>query len=141
MRDDNNDAAPLPKRLDALCQCRLALCIKVRIRFIEHDKERRTVHGSGECHALPLTCGENSLRGADFGFIALGQPEDQLVNAGKFCGCDDLSTTGIGIKASNVFGDGAIEQGNVLRQISKMGAQCVHIPMLDVRVVQTNSTA
>ncbi|MNF86474.1 hypothetical protein D3C84_689120 [compost metagenome] len=87
-----------------------------------------------------MSTGQAKPAGAQRRVVTFGEPQDHLVDTGVTPGGDDL----VGVllaEAGNVVGHTAVEQLDVLRQVSKVRAQGVVGPLTDLGVVQAHRPA
>ena len=78
---------------------------------------------AGDAEALHLTAGEATACGGDAGVVAIGEFEDHVMGCGLFRGIYHGGRVHFGIKAGNVFGDGAIEELDALGQVANKAPQ------------------
>ncbi|MNO82588.1 hypothetical protein D3C76_738680 [compost metagenome] len=88
-----------------------------------------------QADALLLAAGQPQSTGPEQGVITLGEVQDHLVDTGQLRRFDDLG--GIHLtEARDVFGDGAIEQFDVLGQVTQVRAEGFTRPLADLGAVQ-----
>src|SRR5262249_5035002 len=70
--------------------------------------------------------------------VTLWQRYNQIVGAGYHRRAQDVILAGFFFEATDIVGYGAVEQGNVLRQIADISAKYVAIPLIEPGPIQTN---
>ena len=88
MGDDDDDAAAVAHAHDGLAERFVALGVEIGVRLVQHDQERIAVERARERDALRLPGRERGAAFADLGLVALGQADDQIMDAGRR-GCRD----------------------------------------------------
>ncbi|ESX08269.1 hypothetical protein X767_33345 [Mesorhizobium sp. LSJC264A00] len=122
MGDDNRNALALAHGGDRINDCSFAFRVEMGIGFIQHDKERVSIKGPGKTDKLTLPGGKCRSGLTNRSFVSVLKSEDQFVRARCFRRGDNSLRVRIMFKTSNVFGNGAVEQFNTLRQIADMAA-------------------
>ena len=82
MRDDDHDPAARPHAENGAGERLLAFGIEIGVGLVEHDQERLAVERARERDPLPLSGGQRRAALAEFGLVAGGQADDQVVHAG-----------------------------------------------------------
>ena len=137
MGDQNHRAALLFHLHHGLHQGGLAQIIQVGVRFIQHQQGWRAVERTGQTDALALAAREHAAGLADGGVIALGEMKNHVVHAAGLGGSNH--TLGIDVaEAADVFGNGAVEEFDILGQIANGGAHLGLVPGEDVHAIQSH---
>src|SRR6516165_849086 len=136
MRDDDDNGLPFPNVFDCPRQRRFALGVQVCIGLIEHDQKRTTIKGSGETYALALACRQQGSALADLRGIAVGQRDNEVMRAGHCGSLEYRLLADTVLEATNVVGNAAIKEGDLLRQISDMPPEPIAVPLVEARSIQ-----
>ncbi|ESZ66060.1 hypothetical protein X727_28010 [Mesorhizobium sp. L103C119B0] len=122
MADNNRNALALAHGGDRLSDCSFAFRVEMDIGFIQHNKERVSIKGTGKTDKLALPGGKCRSDLTNRSFVSVLKSEDQFVRARCFRRGDNSLRVRIIFKTSDVFGNGAIEQFNTLWQIADVTA-------------------
>ena len=76
----------------------LALRVEIRVRLIKHHKKRVTIERARKSNALPLPGRKRTAIFADIGLVSVRQPQDQIMDPRKICGCQDFGGVGARLK-------------------------------------------
>lgn len=120
MADENDRCPPRFQGDQRLRKRRLALRIEIGIGLVQDNERGPAIERTRQRDPLALPTRKLRPAVADFGVVALGQPQDHLVATRGLGGLDDVARIGLAGKAGDVLGHGAGEQRNLLRQIAKL---------------------
>ena len=123
MRDDHRDCAACTQPENCAGQSLVTFGIKIRIRLVEHDQEWIAVERASKRNALRLPGRKRAAVIADHCVIALGQVDDELMNASRLGGGDDGVGIGRILEATDILRHRSVEQFDVLRHITDMAAE------------------
>ncbi len=137
MRHHEHGAPLRAHRLQRGDERGVAGLVEVGVRFVQHDERRIAVERSRQRDALPLASGKGEARFPQRGVIALRQTQDEVMHIGALRRFDDARGIRL-LEARDVFGDRALEELDVLRQIADPGADLIASPDMDLRPVQAN---
>ena len=110
--------------------------IEIGIGLIEHDQKRIAEDRARQTNPLPLPRGQRHAALADSRRITLGQPQNNVMYARDLRSLQDGVGGGPVIETADVFGNGAIEQGHILRQIADIPAQIFVSPLIERGAVE-----
>ena len=138
MRDDDDNGLSCPNVFECTRQRRFALGVQVCVGLIEHDEKRTTIKGPGETYALALARRQQRSALADLRGIAVGQRNNEVVCA-RHCGSFEyrfLANTVL--EATDVVGDAALKQRDLLRQVSDVPPEPIAVPLVEARPIQSD---
>src|SRR5215813_5011434 len=130
MRYDNDNALVLAQGEDRASERILTLGIEVGVRLVEHDQKGIAVYGPHKADALALACRQRDAALADPRRISLGQAKDHVMDARDSRRLQDCIGTGVFVEPADVFGNGAVQQGNILGQIADMSSEIFVSPLI-----------
>ena len=111
---DHDRRPPGQGRGQRLLDEQLGLRVEVGGGLVEDHHGRILEQDPGDGQPLLLPAGQPVAPLADDGVVALGQRGDQVVDAGRPAGRDDLGVGGVGPGVAQVGGDGVVEEVGVL---------------------------
>ena len=126
--------------LDSRGQTGLSFRIQVGIRLIENDKKRIAIERAGECNSLPLAGREGRACLSNAGLIAIRETHDEIMDPRSPCGTKNFLGRCIRLKASDVLGNGAVEQLHVLGKVSYMPAQLLLLPLVQRGTIKSDGS-
>ena len=141
VRDHDDDAAALAHALNGGRQRDVAVGVEIGIGLVEHHQERIAVERPRQPDQLPLSGRECRAAVADPRLEAVRQAQDHLVDAGRLGRREDGLRIGVLVEAADVFGNRAVEQFDVLRQIADVAAERLDVPLLERRLVEADRAA
>ncbi len=117
----------------------LALRVDGRERLVEDEDRRVTEERAGDGDALALAAGEPHAPLADDGRVAVGEPLDERVGAGRARGGLQLGRRGVRLAHPEVVLDGAVEEVGVLTHhgdpaAERVEAELAHVAPADPHV-------
>jgi hypothetical protein len=110
MGDHHRDAAAGAHAEDGAGQRLVAFRVEVRIRLVEHDKERIAIERARQADALRLAGRQCAAVIADIRLISGGKIDDKFVNSGRLRGGDDGLRVRRLLEACDVLRHRAAEQ-------------------------------
>ena len=131
MRYDDHDAFVVAQDLNGAGQGIFSVGIQIGIGFIEHDEKRIAEDRPRQPNSLPLPRGQRHAALADSRRVALRQTQNDVMHAGDLRRLQDGVGGCLLIEAANVFGNGAVEQGHILRQIADIPAEIFVSPLIE----------
>ncbi len=141
MRYDDDDAFVVAQDLNGAGQGILAVGIQIGVGLIEHDQKRIAEHRPRQPDSLPLPRGQGHAALADPRRIALRKPQDYVMHACDLCRLQDGIGGRLIVEAADVFGNGAVEQSDILRQIADVAAQILVSPLIERGAVEPHDAA
>ena len=99
--------------------------------FVEDKDGRVADKGAGDGDALALATGEALAAFAEGRVVAVGQCADEVVRVGFAGGLDDFVAGGADFSVADIFGDGAIEEEDVLADERELRAEVGEAERLD----------
>ena len=114
MRDHDGDGAAGAQPENGAGQRFIAFGIEIRVGLVQYDQERIAVERASERDALRLSGRERAAVIANHGVIAVGQVDDEIMDARRLGRCND----GIGVRrileTADVLRHRTVEQFDVL---------------------------
>ena len=120
---DADDGAVFGEVVDGFLDFGLGLGIERGGGFVEDEDGGVADEGAGDGDALALAAGEALAAFAEGGVVALREGLDEVVGVGFAGGGDDFLARGADFAEGDVFGDGGVEEEDVLADEGEVGAE------------------
>ena len=133
MRDDDNDRAPGAQAENGARQRFVAFRVEIGVRFVKHDQERIAIKRARKRDPLRLAGRQRAAALADFCLVAVGQVDDQVVNARRLRRRQHRLGVRRILEARDVLRHVAGKQFHVLRQIADVPAERLRRPLIERR--------
>jgi hypothetical protein len=119
----------------------LGLRVHTCCRVIEDQDLRVEEEGSGDGDTLLLAAGKGHAAFADPFLVAVGQADDEVVDAGRLRGCLDLFLRGVWPAVADVVANRADEKEHVLLDDADVRSERVERGIADVDSVDRDFAA
>src|SRR5208282_1448515 len=100
--------------------------------------KRIAINGPRQPDSLPLPRRQRHPALPDLGRITLGQAQNDVMHAGDLRGPEHRLRRGALVEARDVLGNGAVEQGDILRQIADVAAELLAPPLIDRSAIESD---
>jgi hypothetical protein len=120
---DADDGAVFGEVVDGFLDFGFGLGIERGGGFVEDEDGGVADEGAGDGDALALAAGEALAAFAERGVVALRQGLDEVVRVGFAGGGDDFLAGGADFAEGDVFGDGGVEEEDVLADEREVEAE------------------
>src|SRR5687767_9756832 len=139
VRHHDDDAASRPNPLDGLRQGPLPLRVEIGIRLVQNDQEWIAIECARQRDPLALACRKTEPPFADAGLVSVRELDNHVVNARRQRRCDNAVVVREWIEPRDVFCNGAGKQFDGLRHVTDEAATLFRRPLIERRVIETNT--
>ena len=119
----------------------IAFRVEVRVGLIKHDQERIAIERPRQGDALALARRKRGAPFADLCLVAVRQPQNELMDAGRVRRGDQRLRIGLRLEAGDVLRHRSGEQLDILRQVADVAAQRLRAPVFERGAVEPNLAA
>lgn len=123
MGDHHGNAAASTQGQDSLGQRFLSVGVQVRGRLVQHDQEWVAIEGARKADALTLTGRKGHSALAHTGRVSIGKRENNVMCSGSLRCLKHGGSGCLGVETGDVGSYAAVEQFDVLRQITDISAE------------------
>jgi hypothetical protein len=141
VRNNDGDGAVGAQPENGPGQRLIAFGIKIRVGLVQYDQERIAVECAGERDALRLPGRERAAVIADHGVVALGQVDDEVVDAGRLGRRDNGIRVRRILETADVLRHRTVEQFDVLGDVADMPAERFGRPLVERRAIEPHRAA
>src|SRR5262245_66684054 len=125
MRDHNDNATACADARYCFGQSVITIGVEIGIRLVKDDQKRFAIERTSESYSLALTRRESRSGFADPRLVSFREVKNKLVYAGRLCCKDYCLRIWRRFEATDILGDRAVKQLNILWQIADVTAECI----------------